>query len=71
MTGTGVSVVLVAMLSADHGTDHPLFTAREPVKFITQNHSQLFKVNRLAEVHRQKRFSVRINNYSTRLDVML
>ncbi|KAE8668832.1 putative inactive patatin-like protein 9 [Hibiscus syriacus] len=58
IAGTGVGAIIAAMLSADDGTGHPLFTAREAVKFITQNNSKLFKVNKLAGVlHRQKRFS--------------
>ncbi|XP_021280338.1 probable inactive patatin-like protein 9 [Herrania umbratica] len=58
IAGTGVGAVLAAMLSADDGTGHPLFTAREAVKCVTQNNSELFKVNKLAGVlHRQKRFS--------------
>ncbi|XWS76400.1 hypothetical protein CRYUN_Cryun01aG0173000 [Craigia yunnanensis] len=58
IAGTGVGAVLATMLSADDGTGHPLFTAREAVKFITQNNSELFKVNKLAGVlHRRKRFS--------------
>ncbi|XWS46826.1 hypothetical protein CRYUN_Cryun14cG0101500 [Craigia yunnanensis] len=58
IAGTGVGAVLAAMLSADDGTGRPLFTAREAVKFITQNNSELFKVNKLAGVlHRRKRFS--------------
>ncbi|XP_022769835.1 probable inactive patatin-like protein 9 [Durio zibethinus] len=58
VAGTGIGAVLAAMLSADDGTGHPLFTAREAIKFITQNNSELFKVNKLAGVlHRRKRFS--------------
>ncbi|GMJ09116.1 PATATIN-like protein 9 [Hibiscus trionum] len=60
IAGTGVGAIIAAMLSADDGTGHPLFTAREAVKFITQNNSKLFKVNKLAGVlHRQKRFSAK------------
>ncbi|GMI66518.1 PATATIN-like protein 9 [Hibiscus trionum] len=55
---SGVGAIIAAMLSADDGTGHPIFTAREAVEFITQNNSKLFKVNKLAGVlHRQKRFS--------------
>ncbi|XP_039032515.1 probable inactive patatin-like protein 9, partial [Hibiscus syriacus] len=58
IAGTGVGAILAAMISADDGTGHPLFTATEAVKFITQNNSKLFKVNKLAgALHRQKRFS--------------
>ncbi|XP_022759728.1 probable inactive patatin-like protein 9 [Durio zibethinus] len=58
IAGTGIGAVLAAMLSADDGTGHPLFTAREAVKFISHHNSQLFKVNTLAGVlHRRKRFS--------------
>ncbi|MBA0633801.1 hypothetical protein Godav_022184 [Gossypium davidsonii] len=58
IAGTGVGALIAAMLSADDGTGHPIFSAREAVKFITQNNSKLFKVNRLARVlHRRKRFS--------------
>ncbi|KAE8663687.1 putative inactive patatin-like protein 9 [Hibiscus syriacus] len=58
IAGTSVGAIIAAMLSADDGTGHPLFTAREAVRFITQNNSKLFKVNKLAGVlHRQKRFS--------------
>ncbi|XVE73133.1 hypothetical protein DITRI_Ditri11bG0093100 [Diplodiscus trichospermus] len=58
IAGTGVGAILAAMLSADDGTGHPLFTAREAVKFMTKNNSELFKVNKLAgALHRRKRFS--------------
>ncbi|XVE77783.1 hypothetical protein DITRI_Ditri13aG0090500 [Diplodiscus trichospermus] len=58
IAGTGVGAVLAAMLSADDGTGHPLFTAREAVKFITQNNSELFKANKFTGVlHRRNRFS--------------
>ncbi|KAE8714697.1 putative inactive patatin-like protein 9 [Hibiscus syriacus] len=58
IAGTIVGAIIAAMLSADNGTGHPLFTAREAIRFITQNNSKLFKVNKLAGVlHRQKRFS--------------
>ncbi|KAE8671339.1 putative inactive patatin-like protein 9 [Hibiscus syriacus] len=50
IAGTGVGAILAVMLSADDGTGHPLFTAREAVKFITLNNSKLFKVNKLAGV---------------------
>ncbi|KAK8711588.1 hypothetical protein V6N13_146866 [Hibiscus sabdariffa] len=58
IAGTGVGAIIAAMISADDGTGHPLFTVREAVEFITQNNSKLFKVNKFAGVlHRQKRFS--------------
>ncbi|KAK8509914.1 hypothetical protein V6N13_093752 [Hibiscus sabdariffa] len=58
IAGTGVGAILAAMLSADDGTGHPLFTAREAVKFITLNNSKLFKVNKLAGVLcNRKKFS--------------
>ncbi|KAE8665438.1 putative inactive patatin-like protein 9 [Hibiscus syriacus] len=57
IAGTGVGAIIAAMLSADDGTGHPLFTAREAVKFITLNNSKLFKVNKLAGVRNRKKFS--------------
>ncbi|OMO77684.1 Patatin/Phospholipase A2-related protein [Corchorus capsularis] len=58
IAGTGVGAILASMLTADDGTGHPLFTAREAVEFITQHNSELFKLNKLAGVlHRRKRFS--------------
>ncbi|KAL4362609.1 hypothetical protein GQ457_04G028070 [Hibiscus cannabinus] len=58
IAGSGVGAIIAAMLSADDGTGHPLFTAREAVKFIAQNNSKLFKVNKLAGVLRcQKKLS--------------
>ncbi|MBA0796802.1 hypothetical protein Gohar_007538, partial [Gossypium harknessii] len=58
IAGTGVGAVLAAMISADDGTGHPLFSAREAVEFITQNNSELFKVNKLAGVlRRREKFS--------------
>ncbi|GMI69363.1 PATATIN-like protein 9 [Hibiscus trionum] len=58
IAGTGVGAILAAMLSADDGTGHPLFTAREAVKFLTLNNSKLFKVNKLAGVLcNRKKFS--------------
>ncbi|KHG19901.1 Patatin-16 [Gossypium arboreum] len=58
IAGTGVGAVLAAMISADDGTGHPLFSARDAVEFITQNNSELFKVNKLAGVlRRREKFS--------------
>ncbi|TYH07242.1 hypothetical protein ES288_A08G218000v1 [Gossypium darwinii] len=58
IAGTGVGAVLAAMLSADDGTGHPLFSARDAVEFITQNNSELFKVKKLAGVlRRREKFS--------------
>ncbi|KAE8679624.1 putative inactive patatin-like protein 9 [Hibiscus syriacus] len=48
IAGTGVGAILAALISADDGTGHPLFTARGAVDIITQNNSELFKVNKLA-----------------------
>ncbi|KAB2071049.1 hypothetical protein ES319_A08G196800v1 [Gossypium barbadense] len=58
IAGTGVGAVLAAMISADDGTGHPLFSARDAVEFITQNNSELFKVKKLAGVlRRREKFS--------------
>ncbi|KAA3471828.1 putative inactive patatin-like protein 9 [Gossypium australe] len=58
IAGTGIGAVLAAMISADDGTGHPLFSAREAVEFITHNNSELFKVNKLARVlRRREKFS--------------
>lgn len=58
IAGTGVGAILAAMLSADDGTGHPLFTAREAVRFVTQKNSELFKMNKLSGVlRRRNRFS--------------
>ncbi|KAE8727620.1 putative inactive patatin-like protein 9 [Hibiscus syriacus] len=55
IAGTGVGAVLASMISADDGTGHPLFTAREAVNIITQKHSELFKVNKLAGFLRRRK----------------
>ncbi|MBA0762798.1 hypothetical protein Gotri_012366 [Gossypium trilobum] len=58
--GIVIGAILATMLSANDGTGRPIFTAGEAVKFITQNNSVLFKVNKLVEVlHCRKRFSGR------------
>ncbi|KAL4340399.1 hypothetical protein GQ457_08G021260 [Hibiscus cannabinus] len=58
IAGTGVGAVLASMISADDGTGHPLFTAREAVDIITRNNPELFKVNKVARfLCRRKMFN--------------
>ncbi|VVA13962.1 PREDICTED: patatin [Prunus dulcis] len=54
IAGTGIGAVLAAMLVADDGSGHPLYTAREAVNSIAGKNSDLFKV-RLAGVFRRRR----------------
>ncbi|PPS19091.1 hypothetical protein GOBAR_AA01497 [Gossypium barbadense] len=60
INGSGIDAILATMLFADDGTGRPIFITSEAVKFITQNNSVLFKVNKLVGVlHCRKRFSGR------------
>ncbi|KAK6940815.1 Patatin-like phospholipase domain [Dillenia turbinata] len=56
--GTGIGAILAALLTADNGSGRPLFTARDAVKFLTENHSQMFKLSSTSSLlHRKRRFS--------------
>ncbi|KAK6937533.1 Patatin-like phospholipase domain [Dillenia turbinata] len=56
--GTGIGAILAALLIADNGSGRPLFTARDAVKFLTENHSQMFKLSSTGfPLRRKRRFS--------------
>lgn len=57
IAGTGVGAILAAMLSADDGSDRPLFSAREAVGLISEKNSELFKLKLVGILRRRRRFS--------------
>ncbi|KAI3668170.1 hypothetical protein L6452_43247 [Arctium lappa] len=59
IAGTGIGALLAAMLNADDGNGRPLFTAKEAVRFVTDRHTELYKVENVGVVHRRRRFSGR------------
>ncbi|XP_009773365.1 putative inactive patatin-like protein 9 [Nicotiana tabacum] len=57
IAGTGVGAIFAAMLVVDGGDGRPLFTAKDAVKFVTDNQSRLFKVKNVGVFRRKRRFS--------------
>ncbi|KAK4352142.1 hypothetical protein RND71_027660 [Anisodus tanguticus] len=57
IAGTGIGAVFAAMLVADGGDGRPLFTAKDAVKFVTVNQSNLFKGKNVGVLTRKMRFS--------------
>ncbi|GFY98791.1 PATATIN-like protein 9 [Actinidia rufa] len=57
IAGTGIGALFAAMLSADDGNGRPLFTARDAVKLVAKNQSELFKQKTTGFFRRRKRFS--------------
>lgn len=57
IAGTGVGAVFAAMLVVDGGDGRPLFTAKDAVKFVTENQSRLFKLKNVGVFRRKRRFS--------------
>ncbi|OIT36257.1 PREDICTED: probable inactive patatin-like protein 9 [Nicotiana attenuata] len=57
IAGTGVGAIFAAMLVVDGGDGRPLFTAKDAVKFVTENQSRLFKVKNVGVFRRKRRFS--------------
>ncbi|KAF8392457.1 hypothetical protein HHK36_022799 [Tetracentron sinense] len=58
-TGSGIGAVFAALLTADNGNGRPLFTAREAVRFVTEKHSEMFKIKHVGILGRRRRFSGR------------
>ncbi|KAK9083925.1 hypothetical protein Scep_030396 [Stephania cephalantha] len=48
VAGTGIGALYAALLTADDGSGRPLFTAGDAVRFVADNHSDLFKTTRLS-----------------------
>ncbi|KAK9086766.1 hypothetical protein Syun_029160 [Stephania yunnanensis] len=48
VAGTGIGALYAALLTADDGSGRPLFTACDAVRFVADNHSDLFKTTRLS-----------------------
>ncbi|KAL0458125.1 UNVERIFIED_CONTAM: putative inactive patatin-like protein 9 [Sesamum latifolium] len=57
VVGTGIGALLAAMLVADDGSGRPLFSARDAVKFLSENQMELFKVKSVGVFRRRMRFS--------------
>ncbi|KAI7979785.1 putative inactive patatin-like protein 9 [Camellia lanceoleosa] len=57
IAGTGIGALFASLLIADDGNGRPLFTARDAVKFITENQSKLFKLECVGVLRRRRRFS--------------
>ncbi|KAI3449637.1 hypothetical protein Pfo_006302 [Paulownia fortunei] len=59
VVGTGIGALLAAMLVADDGSGHSLFSARDAAKFLAENEAELFKVKNVGVFRRRTRFSGR------------
>lgn len=57
VVGTGIGALLAAMLVADDGSGRPLFSARDAVKFLSENQMELFKLKSVGVFRRRMRFS--------------
>lgn len=57
IVGTGIGAIYAAMLVVDGGDGRPLFTAKDAVKFVTENQSRLFKAKNVGVLRRKTRFS--------------
>ncbi|XP_060178169.1 probable inactive patatin-like protein 9 [Lycium barbarum] len=57
IAGTGIGAIFTAMLVANGSDGRPLFTAKDAVKFVTENQSKLFKAKNNGVFTRKMRFS--------------
>ncbi|GMH31026.1 hypothetical protein Nepgr_032869 [Nepenthes gracilis] len=57
VAGTGIGALYAAMLTADDGTGQPLYTAKDAVKFVTENRSEMLKSKFAGAFRRRGRFS--------------
>ncbi|XP_076959999.1 putative inactive patatin-like protein 9 [Bidens hawaiensis] len=57
IAGTGIGAVVAAMINADDGTGRPLFSAKQAIKFVSENRNELFKVIQVGIVNRKRMFS--------------
>ncbi|PHT72535.1 putative inactive patatin-like protein 9 [Capsicum annuum] len=57
IVGTGIGAIYAAMLVVYGGDGRPLFTAKDAVKFVTENQCRLFKAKNVGFLRRKKRFS--------------
>ncbi|XP_051143373.1 probable inactive patatin-like protein 9 [Andrographis paniculata] len=57
VAGTGIGALLAAMLVADDGAGHPLYSARDALNFIARNRTALFKVKHVGVFRRRMRLS--------------
>lgn len=57
IAGTGIGAFLSVMLVVDDGTGRPLFSAKDAVDFLMENHTKLFKEKNVGVFHRRQRFS--------------
>ncbi|GJR92848.1 probable inactive patatin-like protein 9 [Tanacetum coccineum] len=57
IAGTGIGALLSVLINADDGNGRPMFTAREAVKFVTNNCNELYKTKTSGIFRRKKIFS--------------
>ncbi|KAL6499512.1 putative inactive patatin-like protein 9 [Orobanche gracilis] len=57
VVGTGIGAFLAAMLVADDGAGRPIFTARDAVKFLSENQKKMYKDARACLFRRRMGFS--------------
>ncbi|GKB54683.1 probable inactive patatin-like protein 9, partial [Tanacetum coccineum] len=57
IAGTGIGALLAVLINADDGNGRPMFTAREAVKFVTNNCNELYKTKTSGIFRRKKIFS--------------
>ncbi|GMH27728.1 hypothetical protein Nepgr_029571 [Nepenthes gracilis] len=57
VAGTGIGALYAAMLTADDGAGRPLYTAKDAVKFVAENRSDLFRSKFAGTFRRRRRFS--------------
>ncbi|XP_076897323.1 putative inactive patatin-like protein 9 [Bidens hawaiensis] len=57
IAGTGIGALLAVMINADDGNGRPMFTAREAVRFVTENRNELFSVKTVGLFRNKRMFS--------------
>lgn len=57
IAGTGIGALLASLISADDGSGHPLFTAKDAAEFIARYNDKLFKQETKGVFRRRRRFS--------------
>ncbi|XP_060181341.1 probable inactive patatin-like protein 9 [Lycium barbarum] len=57
IVGTGIGAIYATMLVVNGSDGRPLFTAKDAVKFVTENQTRLFQLKNVGVFRRKKRFS--------------
>lgn len=56
VAGTGIGALLAVMINADDGNGRPMYTAKQAVKFVTENRSEIYKTKTVGVFRRKNVF---------------